>query len=291
LPEAAIDSWHYADDREIIKAYQRYFSEGRGNFMRFVDAHVHLSDEEYTGSIDEVISEAKRSNIAALVSNSVDFKTCRDNLKLAEKYPEIVYVAMGIHPWNVQTITEDEIQKTLKLIEEQRQNRALVAIGEIGLDIKYNSIMETQANVFKRMLQTAERLDLPVVIHSRGMTTQILDMLPSYSLKRVLLHWFSHPIGALSEATQRGYYITEGPPTIYSNGIREVVKNVPLANLMTETDGPTSFFKPPFEGKKTTPTFIPSVVKAIAEIKELNIEDVAAQIVQNFERFFRVNLN
>jgi TatD DNase family protein len=279
------------DDGEIIKAYQRYSIEGRGNFMRFVDAHIHLSDEEYTGSIDEVISEAKRSNIAALVSNSVDFKTCCDNLKLGEKYPGIVYVAMGIHPWNVQTITEDEIQKTLKLIEEQRQNRALVAIGEIGLDIKYNSIMETQVNVFKRMLKTAERLHLPVVIHSRGMTTEILDVLPAYSLKRVLLHWFSHPIGALSEAMQRGYYITEGPPTIYSNGIREVVKNVPLANLLTETDGPTSFFKPPFEGKKTTPTFIPSVVKAIAEIKELNIEDVAGQIIQNFERFFRVNLN
>jgi TatD DNase family protein len=259
--------------------------------MRFVDAHIHLSDEGYAGSIDEVVSEAKRSNVAALVSNSVDFKTCRDNLKLAEKYPEIVYVALGIHPWNVQTVTEDEIQKTLKLIEEQRQNRALVAIGEIGLDIKYNSIMETQVNVFKRMLQTAERLDLPVVIHSRGMTTQILDILPSYSLKRVLLHWFSHPIDALSEATQKGYYITEGPPTIYSNGIREIVKNVPLANLLTETDGPTSFFKPPFEGKKTTPAFIPVVVKAVAEIKELNIEDVAGQIVQNFERFFRVKLN
>jgi TatD DNase family protein len=259
--------------------------------MRFVDAHVHLSDEGYSGSIDEVISEAERSNIVALVSNSVDFKTSSDNLKLAEEYPEIIYLALGIHPWNVQTITEDEIQKTLKLIEEQRQNRAVVAVGEIGLDSKYNSIMETQVNVFKRMLQTAERLDLPVVIHSRGMTTEILDMLPSYSLNRVMLHWFSHPIEALSEATQRGYYITEGPPTVYSNGIREIVKNVPLANLLTETDGPTSFFKPPFEGKKTTPTFIPTVVKAIAEIKELNIEDVAEQIIQNFERFYGVNLN
>jgi TatD DNase family protein len=259
--------------------------------MRFVDAHIHLSDQEYAKSVDEVIAEAKRSNVVALVSNSVDFKTCSDNLKLAEKYPGMVYVALGVHPWNVQTITEDELEKTLKLIEEQRQNRALVAIGEIGLDAKYNSILETQVNVFKRMLQTAELLDFPVVVHSRGMTTQILEMLPSYSLKGVLLHWFSNPITALSEATDKGYYITEGPPTVYSNGIREVVKNVPLTNLLTETDGPTSFFKPPFEGKKTTPTFIPSVVDAIAEIKELDVENVAEQITQNFERFFSVKLN
>jgi len=259
--------------------------------MRFVDTHIHLSDPEYADSVDEVIAEAERSDVAAMVSNSVNFQTCSDNLMLAKKYPEIVYVALGVHPWNVQTTTEDEIQKTLNLIEEQKQNRTMVAIGEIGLDIKYNGIMKTQEEVFKRMLQTAERLDLPIVVHSRGMTTQIIDMLPSYRLKRVLLHWFSYPVTALSIITERGYTITEGPPTLYSAGIREIVKNVPLTSLLTETDGPTHFFKPPFEDKKTTPAFIPSIVKAIAEIKQLNVEDVAEQILQNFESFFRVNLN
>jgi TatD DNase family protein len=259
--------------------------------MRFVDAHIHLSDKEYAGSVDEIIAEAKQSNVAALVSNSVDLETCSDNLRLTEKYPEIVYVALGVHPWNLQTITEDELEKTLRLIEEQRNNRAVVAIGETGLDIKHIEILETQVNVFKRMLQMAEKLGLPVVVHSRGMTTQVLETLSSYSLKGVLLHWFSNPISALSEAVDKGYYITEGAPTAYSNGIREVVKKVPLANLLSETDGPVHFFRPPFEGKRTTPAFIPTVVKAIAEIKKLDVEDVADQIAQNFERFFRVKLN
>lgn len=259
--------------------------------MRFVDAHIHLSDKEYAGSVDEIIAEAKQSNVAALVSNSVDLETCSDNLRLCEKYPEIVYVALGVHPWNLQTITEDELEKTLGLIEEQRNNRAVVAIGETGLDIKHNEILETQVNVFKRMLQMAEKLGLPVVVHSRGMTTRVLETLSSYSLKGVLLHWFSNPMSALSEAVDKGYYITEGAPTAYSNGIREVVKKVPLANLLSETDGPVHFFRPPFEGKRTTPAFIPTVVKAIAEIKKLDVEDVADQIAQNFERFFRVKLN
>jgi TatD DNase family protein len=259
--------------------------------MRFVDAHIHLSDKEYAGSVDEIIAEAKQSNVAALVSNSVDLETCSDNLRLTEKYPEIVYVALGVHPWNLQTITEDELEKTLRLIEEQRNNRAVVAIGETGLDIKHIEILETQVNVFKRMLQMAEKLGLPVVVHSRGMTTQVLETLSSYSLKGVLLHWFSNPISALSEAVDKGYYITEGAPTAYSNGIREVVKKVPMANLLSETDGPVHFFRPPFEGKRTTPAFIPTVVKAIAEIKKLDVEDVADQIAQNFERFFRVKLN
>jgi TatD DNase family protein len=259
--------------------------------MKFVDAHVHLSDEEYANCVGEIIADAQKSRVVALVSNSMDLKTCIDNLKLAEKYPGMIYVALGVHPWNVQTITEGEVQQIVELIEEQKQNEALVAIGEIGLDSKYDKIMEKQQNVFSEMLHAAERFDLPVIVHSRGMTGQIVDMLPSYKLKKVMLHWFSSPMSALSKAVEKGYYITEGAPTLYSNGIREVVKKVPLTNLLSETDGPVRFFRPPFDGKRTTPAFIPTVVKAIAEIKKLDIENVAEQITENFEEFFIVKLN
>jgi TatD DNase family protein len=259
--------------------------------MKFVDAHIHLSDEEYASYVGEIIADAQKSQVVALVSNSVDLKTCVNNLRLAEKYPETVYVALGIHPWNVQTVTEDEVQQILKLIEEQRQNEALVAIGEIGLDSKYDKTMEKQQNVFSEMLHTAERFDLPVIVHSRGMTGQIVDILPSYRLKKVMLHWFSSPMSALSKAVEKGYYITEGAPTLYSNEIREVVKKVPLTNLLSETDGPVRFFRPPFDGKRTTPAFIPTVVKAIAEIKKLDIQNVAQQITENFEEFFIAKLN
>lgn len=259
--------------------------------MRFVDAHIHLSDEEYSNHVDDIMAEARKSEVVALVSNSMDLKTSEANLKLAEKYPGTVYVAIGVHPWNVQTITEDEVQHISKLIEEQKQNEALVAVGEIGLDYKYSKIWDRQLSVFNEMLRVAEKLALPVIIHSRGTTAQIVDMLPSYELKRVLLHWFSNPISALSKAVEKGYYISEGVPATYSNGIREAARKVPLSNLLTETDGPVRFFKPPFDGKRTTPAFIPAVVKAIAEIKNLHINDVAEQISENFEEFFRVKLN
>lgn len=259
--------------------------------MKFVDAHIHLSDDEYASCVDEIIADAQKSQVVALVSNSVDLKTCVDNLKLAEKYSGMIYIALGVHPWNVQKVTEDEVQQIVELIEEQRQNEALVAIGEIGLDSKYDKIMEKQQNVFSEMLRAAERFDLPVIVHSRGMTGQIVDMLPSYNLKKVMLHWFSSPMSALSKAVEKGYYITEGAPTLYSNGIREVVKKVPLTNLLTETDGPVRFFRSPFDGKRTTPAFIPTVAKAIAEIKKLDIQNVAEQITENFEEFFIVKLN
>ncbi len=259
--------------------------------LKFVDAHVHLSDEQYSSCVEEVVAEAKKAGVIALVSNSTDLETGTNSLSLAEKYPGLVYVALGIHPSNVQTLNENELQKVVDLIRQQRLNRALVAVGEIGLDSKYKEIMEQQTMVFDRMLRLAEQIDLPVIIHSRGTTSLIMDMLPSYKLKRVLLHWFSNPISALNEANERGYYISEGPASVYSEGLREVVRKVPLENLLTETDGPVRYFKAPFLGKKTTPAYIPTVVNAIAEEKKLDQAKVAKQIAKNFEAFFGIRLN
>jgi TatD DNase family protein len=221
----------------------------------------------------------------------MDLKTSVRSLKLAEQYPKMVYAALGIHPWNVSAVAEDELQQTMKLVSEKRQNETLIAIGEIGLDHKYTTIWDKQLMVFDKMLRLAEKLDLPVIIHSRGTTEKIVEMLPSYDLKKVLLHWFSNPISVLSKVVDRGYFITEGPPTAYSNGIREVVQRTPLTNLLTETDGPVRFFKAPFAGKMTTPCFIPTVVKSIAEIKKLDVANVAEQIIKNFEEFFALRLD
>jgi TatD DNase family protein len=259
--------------------------------MKLIDAHIHLSDAEYAKCTDELVAEAKISNVVALVSNSMDLETSIGSLKLAEKYPDTVHSALGIHPWNVNVLKENELEETLKLISEQSQKKAVAAIGEIGLDCKYETRWEKQLMIFDKMLHLAEKLDLPAIIHSRGTTAQIVDMLPSYNLKRVLLHWFSHPMSALYKAVDHGYFITEGPPVAYSNGIREVVKKVPLTNLLTETDGPVTYRKPPYNGKLTRPVFIRTVVEAVADIKNMAVAEVADQIAENFESFFNLRLN
>jgi len=259
--------------------------------MELVDAHVHLSDAEYNSHTDELIADAKTSNVKALVSNSMDLQTSIDSLNLAENHPGLVYPALGIHPWNVNVLKENELENMLKLISDENQKKTVIAIGEIGLDSKYEKTWDKQLVVFDKMLHLAETLALPVIIHSRGTTAQIVDMLPSYNLKRVLLHWFSYPLTALSQAVSHGYYITEGPPTAYSLGIREVVTQVPLTNLLTETDGPVKYYKPPFNGQLTKPSFIRTVIDAIAEVKNRPVDDVAEQIVKNFEEFFGKQLS
>ncbi|MGE5533751.1 MAG: TatD family hydrolase [Bacillota bacterium] len=257
--------------------------------MKLIDAHIHLSDVEYTGRIDELIADAKSAGVTALMTNSMDLKTCQNDVKLAQDYPGLVYPALGIHPWNVNVLKENELKEIIDYIESQRG--IVKAIGEIGLDYKYETIWEKQTMVFDYMLRLAENLELPVIIHSRGTTDKIVEILPSYRLKHVLLHWFSHPLSALAKAIDKGYFITEGPPVTYSNGIREVVEKTPLTNLLTETDGPVTYWKQPFKGQLTKPSYIRNVVDSVAEIKRMQTEEVAEQILKNFEVFFNIKIN
>lgn len=256
--------------------------------MKLIDAHVHLSDVEYAGHVDELVADAKNAGVVALITNSMDLKTCHSDLALSEKYPNLVYPALGIHPWNVNVLKENDLEETIDLI--QKQKNVVKAIGEIGLDYKYETVWEKQMVVFDRMLHLAESLDLPAIIHSRGTTDKVVDMLPSYRLKRVLLHWFSNPMTALYRAVDKGYFITEGPPATYSSGIREVIANVPLTNLLTETDGPVKYYKIPYNGQLTKPSLIRNVVEAVAGIKKAQVDDVAEQIAKNFEVFFNIKL-
>jgi TatD DNase family protein len=256
--------------------------------MKLIDAHVHLSDTEYTGYIDDIIADAKSAGVVALVTNSMDLATCQNDIKLAQKYPDLVYPALGVHPWNVNVLKTNELEETIDFI--QKHKNTVKAIGEIGLDSKYETIWEKQTMVFDKMLHLAEQLDLPVIIHSRGTTDKIVEMLSSYHVKRVLLHWFSYPMSALIKAIDKGYFITEGPPVTYSPGIREVVEKAPITNLLTETDGPVKYWKQPYNGQLTKPSFIQNVVEAIAEIKKMQVQDVAEQVIENFKVFFDIKL-
>ena len=262
-----------------------------GFTMRFVDAHIHLADSKYAQNVGEIIEEAKRLRVFALVANSMDLESSRQSLHLAEEYPDHVYAAVGIHPWNTKQLNSNEVEDTINLIFENRENRQrVVAVGEIGLDSSYSGSgepTEIQMQVFHEMLSAAEKTSLPVIIHSRGTTSQIVSLLPSYKIKKVLLHWFSQPHSLIPTIVDRGYYITEGPPSVFSNGIREVIRRMPLTKLMTETDGPVRF-RGLFKDKLTTPSFIPTVVEAISQLKGKEKSEVADQIFQNFVDFFGV---
>lgn len=259
--------------------------------MKFVDAHIHLSDPEYDGKTLEVIDSARQAGVVAIISNSMNLETSRGSLKLAEDHPSLVYAALGIHPWNVNQLAPNELEQTKDFIQENRRaTEQVVAIGEIGLDPQYakrREQKELQTKVFHEMLQLADKLSLPVIVHSRWSASKILEILPSYHLSGVLWHWFSGPTDLLPKIVERGDFVSEGPPTVFSDRIQEIVRLVPLENLVTETDGPVHYYGP-FKDRFTTPAFVPEVVKAIAQTKGFDENTVAEQIWKNFSKLFRI---
>lgn len=261
--------------------------------LKFVDVHIHLSDPEYENKVDNILVIARRTGVVAMVSNSTNFQTSRVSLELAEKYPDLVYSAAGIHPWNANQLTSSELQETANLVLKNVTLRdKIIAIGEVGLDPKYakrKEQKEQQLRVFTEMIQLAERCALPVIIHSRWSAHRILNLLPSYRLRGVLWHWFSDSSEILSRIVERGDYISEGPPVCYSGTIQEIVRQVPLEHLLTETDGPVRYYGP-LKDTPTTPALISQTVKAISQVKKIDQLYAAKQILNNFSEFFSIQL-
>lgn len=276
-----------SNPQEVLRSISHL--SGSGISTKFVDVHIHLADEKYCDSVGQIIDDAKQSNVIALVANSMNLQTSLKSLQLAERYSGLVFAALGIHPWHAKRMDPGELEQTRDLVFQCKTEREdVVAIGEIGLDPQYGRDRESrelQEGVFIEMLRAAEKLSLPIIVHSRWSAQRIMDALSSHDLKKVLWHWFSGPISLLPQILDGGHFVSEGPPVAFSKRIRDVVKHVPLTSLLTETDGPVQFYGP-FKGRMTTPAFVPSVVKAIAKIKGMEEIDVAQQIVRNFTNFF-----
>lgn len=143
------------------KKAQYHFERIMQNSMKFVDVHIHLSEPDYSQKLDDIIDTAKRSNVVALVSNSMDLHTSIPSIQLSKNYSGFVYSAIGIHPWSAGHLEPNEIQKTVRLISHPKeQDGKIVAIGEIGLDYKYSKTKESQDlqhKVFHEMLRAAEK--------------------------------------------------------------------------------------------------------------------------------------
>jgi TatD DNase family protein len=254
----------------------------------FIDAHIHLADPDYEHRVERVLEIARKENVVALVANSMNLKTSGVSVRLAISNPALVYAAVGIHPWNAQRVEFDEFGGIEVLVRQKRNQ--ILAIGEIGLDKSYAKTPDNfaeQRRFFEKQLSLAEETNLPVIVHSRSCSREVLDTLSSYNSKRVLMHWYSGPLEYVKEMCDKGWMLSFGPSIFYSKTIREIMSKIPVVSLLTETDGPVAY-RGPFEGRETTPEFIRLVVEEIARILNSDHQTVADQILENFYRFFGV---
>lgn len=253
----------------------------------FFDSHAHLDGSRFNKDRKQVIENAKDNGISYIMNPGADFETSVRAVELASQY-DMIYAAVGVHPHDVKDM--DDI--TLELLKGLSRKDKVMAIGEIGLDFYYdNSPRELQRQWFRRQIQLAHEVNLPIIIHSRDADEEVLNILKDEKAFNtgVVLHCFSGSAELARQYVKLGAYISMAGPVTYKNARKavEVVKAIPLEYLFIETDSP--YLTPePHRGKRNEPALVKHVAEKIAEIKEISIEEVGIKTTENTKKFFGI---
>ena len=248
----------------------------------FTDTHCHIY-KEYYENIEEILINAKESGINRMINNGCDLISNKEVLNLINTYPNM-YGALGIHPEKVDSYQEEDIN----FIKENLVNNKIIAIGEIGLDYHYTKEnKEEQKKLLEDQLLLAQEYNIPVIIHSREATEDTINTLKKYKIKGVI-HSFSGSLETAQIYIKMGFLLgINGVITFKNSKLKEVIKEIPLENLVLETDSP--YLTPePFRGTRNEPARVLEIAKFISELKEVSLNDLARITNDNIKRIFDI---
>lgn len=252
------------------------------------DSHAHLNDERFDEDREELINSLQEKGVDLVLNPGACIETSKSSVELANKY-DFIYAAVGVHPHDVGDMTEEDIETLRKLALE---NDKVKAIGEIGLDYYYDTYpREDQKKWFKRQIELANELKLPIIIHDRdahGDTFEIIKNTKSPEIGCVL-HCYSGNVELAREYVKMGCYISIPGTVTFKNNKKtvEVAKEIPLEYLLIETDSP--YMAPvPNRGKRNDPSMVQFVADKIAQEKGISYEQVCEATKENAKRFFNI---
>ena len=241
----------------------------------YIDTHCHIS-KEYYDDIDLLMKENSDNNINKIIVSGCDKESIDESIELVKKYNNL-YLTIGFHPEFANQINDDD----LKLLEEKLKFNKIVGLGEIGLDYYYvKDNKDKQKELFEKQLKLAEKLYLPIVVHSREATKDTIDILKKYKLKGVI-HCFSGSVESAKIYVDMGYKIGIGGVVTFKNSnLFKVVESIGVENIVLETDAP--YLAPvPFRGKQNSSKYIPYIAERVAEILAIDVEKVAEITTRN----------
>jgi len=238
-----------------------------------VDVHAHLTYEKFDENVDEVINKFK----GIIITNGTFVEDNRKVLKLSKKYSN-VKPALGIYPGHIIEMSDDELKKELKFIEENKP----IAIGEVGLDGTYEN-MDKQIIWFKEFIKLSNKLEIPIIVHTRKAEAKVIDVLEEMKAKKVVLHCFSGNMKLVVRAEKLGYNFSVPVIITYLEHFKELVKKVSITKLLTETDAP---FLSNIKGERNEPKNVTITIKEIAKLKNMVEIEVENSILMNYKRLF-----
>lgn len=276
-----------------------------------IDTHCHLDFPELQKDFADVLSRAREAGVEKIINPGVGIEESRKAVELAETVnPRDVsgvnlFAAVGLHPHEASSLfplrsdsggqvelrssgADSLTENTLSELEELAQSGKVVAIGEIGLDyFRMQNEKEVQQETLRKQLALAEKLNKPVIIHSREANEDVLKILDDFKNLQGVFHCFGGDWGFAQKVLQRGFLIGLTGIVTFPNAknLHEVAQNVPLEKLLIETDSP--FLAPQkFRGERCEPAFVAEVAKEIAKLRGISFEEVAEQTTKNAEELF-----
>ena len=261
----------------------------------YTDTHCHLDFNRFDEDREQVLSRAWKAGLVKIVNPGIDLDTGQAAITLAQNNPGRIFAAVGIHPNYGLPWTAD----LLPALRKQSQNPGVVAIGEIGLDYyRQHTPFEQQRMMFRDQLDLAAEVELPVILHNRDATGDLMRILSDWHTSLVntdhpladrpgVLHSYSADLETALAGISLGFYIGIGGVVTFNNAVdlKAIVRNLPLTHLLLETDAP--FLTPhPHRGKRNEPAYIPLIAEEIARLHNISPKEVAEITFANAQRLF-----
>ena len=254
----------------------------------YIDTHAHLYLPDFQPDLEAVINASKLSGVGAFVLPNVDLETISPLIQVVQKHPSC-FAAMGLHPTSV----DANYKPVLEEIVSWFPRADFVAVGEVGIDLFWDrTYFKQQQEVFAAQLDLALSLNLPVIIHSREAFAEIFDILITYRGRglRGVFHSFSGGEEEVAWIRNFGgfYFGVGGVITFKNSNLKEVIRQIPIQEIVLETDSP--YLAPvPYRGKRNMPSYIPIIAEAIATYKALALDQVEESTTQNAQKLFNLN--
>lgn len=253
--------------------------------MRLVDTHAHLDASDYRDDRAAVIARAFTGSVG-IITVGVDRQSSHAAVQLAKRH-RLIWAAVGVHPHEAKTLN----QIMLSDLEGLAQKERVAAIGEIGLDYYRDlSPRALQRRAFKEQIALAQKLNLPIIVHNRDSTDDLLAVLRELSSPyRGVIHSFLGNTAQADAFLTLGFHLGIGGPITFSNNddLREAVQHILLERVLLETDCP--YLTPvPHRGKRNEPAYVKHVAEAVSKIKEIPIQKVEQVTTENATRLFRL---
>ncbi|KKK36680.1 hydrolase TatD [Mesobacillus campisalis] len=251
------------------------------------DTHVHLNADQYSEDVQEVIDRAQSEGVSKMVVVGFDRPTIEKALQLCESY-DFLYASVGWHPVDAIDMTPGD----LVWLRELSSHPKVVALGEMGLDYYWDkSPKDVQKEVFRKQIRLAKEVNLPIIIHNREATADIVQILKEEDAREVggIMHCYSGSVEIAMECIDMNFYISLGGPVTFKNAKKpkEVAEAVPLDRLLIETDAP--YLTPhPFRGKRNEPAYVKLVAQQIAELRGMSYEELAETTTKNAKKIFGI---